>query len=348
MQTFKKYFLRQYSYETYKHGGIGYADAENILLSEGFSPISFPNYHSFSISAKIGRFLYFFKVLFRVKRNSIVVFLFPVFARMNRFLLAVLLRKKVKLVCYLADIDGIKDDDPEKLAKEISFLQRFHYFIIHNEKMKEWLDATIPGRCSEEIEFFDFLAKTVIKETQRSFEIAFAGNLEKSPFVEKLHLLYDRSLSLFFHIYGPNLASEMMEQKNAAWHGIENPYDLPEKIKGSFGLVWDGDNIDNCSGKDGEYLRYNSQHKLSLYIIAGLPVIIWADAATARLVQRYQIGVTINSLYEIEKKINSISDENYLQMQKNMQPLAEKISTGGCLKEALSKLINQIENKSDA
>ena len=32
----KKYFIKQYSFTEYMHGGIGFTDIENILEKEGF------------------------------------------------------------------------------------------------------------------------------------------------------------------------------------------------------------------------------------------------------------------------------------------------------------------------
>lgn len=342
MKNFNKYVIRQYSYQEYQHGGIGYADAENILLAEGFSPVSFPYYHSFSIIAKISRFFYFFKILFSIKKESVVVFLFPVFARMNRLLLYWLLKKNIHIICFIADIDGIKDNDPGKLKEEIKFLRRFNYFIVHNERMKQWLNESIPGRCSEIIEFFDFLVKPVTGNRKSSFDIVFAGNLEKSSFLEKLHLLHDSSPSLYFHLYGPGQTEAMPAQKNVSWHGVERPPDLPGKLKGSFGLVWDGDSIEGPGGSLGDYMRFISHHKLSLYIVSGLPVIVPAFAASAPLIEKYKIGFSVSNLFEIEEKIKSISEEEYSDMQKNMQPLAEKISSGECLKKALEKMIQEM------
>ena len=75
---------------------------------------------------------------------------------------------------------------------------------------------------------------------------------------------------------------------------------------------------------------------------SGLPLIVPAIAGSAVLVEKYKIGIAVKSLYEIEDKIKNITDDEYQQMKKNMQPLAEKISTGGCIKEALRKLMSEI------
>src|ERR1700754_1739561 len=105
----KKYFIQQYSQQDYQHGGIGYVDAEKILLARGYTPVLFPHQDDFSFKAKFNRFLFLLKTVSRIKKGSTVVFLYPVYAAMNRMLVRRLSRKGIKLICFIADINGLKD-----------------------------------------------------------------------------------------------------------------------------------------------------------------------------------------------------------------------------------------------
>lgn len=336
----KKYFIQQYMQENYLHGGVGFADAEKSLMSLGFQPVSFPYHHSFSLTAKLVRSLFLFKMLFAIKKDSVVIFLFPVYARMNLLLLKWLSNKNVKIICYIADIDGIKDGDENLLRKEISFFKRFKYFVVHSERMNGWLQKNVPGdRHAVMIRFFDFLAKPFQAQRHLSFNVVFAGNLAKSLFLEKLYLLNKAEPSLHFHLYGPGESNGMIAQDNVTWYGTEEPHTLPVKLKGSFGLIWEGDSIDKLSGSLGHYIEYITHHKLSLYILAGLPIIVAASAASASLIKEYKIGFTIESLYEIEEKIKAVSETDYQEMRANMKPLADKISKGDFLKSAIDELM---------
>lgn len=337
MPDSNKYFIQQYSQQEYQHGGVGYVDAEKVLLVQGYTPILFPHQHDFSVKAKISRFLFLLRTASRIKKGSVVVFLFPVYAAMNRMLIERLARKGVKVICFLTDINGLKDGDKALLEKELRFFRKFNYFIVHNQSMQQWLRKQIPDAHAVSIEFFDFLTNSVTLVNSFSYDIVFAGNLEKSLFLENLSLLSAGSPSLKFHLYGPGVTDKMKDQGNVKWHGVERPYDLPLKLKGAFGLLWDGDTPDKLSGSLGDYMQYISHHKLSLYIISRLPVIVPGFTAAAQLVEKYKIGFCVNSLFEIEEKLKSISAADYLQMQNNMVQLARKISKGDCLKEALEK-----------
>lgn len=337
----KKYFIQQFLGQDFVHGGIGCVDAERVLLQKGFRPILFPYQHSFSFKAKLSRSFFLLKTFFNIGKGSIVVFLFPTYARMTGVLLGWLRRKKgVKLVCYIADINGIKDGDEKLLEKEIQFFRRFQHFIVHNDKMKTWVEKNVsPKAHTQSIEFFDFLAQPVIRQRELSFNIVFAGNLEKSAFLKELHLLESTHPSLHFHLYGPGYASGLMTPKNITYHGTVKPYELPAQLNGSFGLLWDGDKISTPHGSLGHYMQFISHHKLSLYILSKLPIIVPAIAASAPLIAKYKIGFAVHDLTEIEEKIKNLSAADYWQMQMNMRELAEKISQGECLGNVLDRLL---------
>ena len=106
-------------------------------------------------------------------------------------------------------------------------------------------------------------------------------------------------------------------------------------LEGSWGLVWDGDSVDGCTGAMGEYLRYNASHKLSLYIVAELPVIVWKESAVAKYVEERGIGICVGSLREIRGRIDGMSDEEYGQMIVNIRKEAAELKRGAHLRAAL-------------
>lgn len=340
----RRFFVEQFLTEDYMHGGIGCVDAERVLLAKGFAPISFPYHRGFSLWAKIGRVLFLLRT-FLAMRDATVVFLFPLYANLPRLLVKWLRRKRtVELICMIADINGLKDGNDQLLRKEINFLKRFRYFVVHNDNMKEWVRSTIsPNAVISEIEFFDFITQPVNDGRSLSNDIVFAGNLAKSTFLEKLNRIVEIGPSIHFNLYGPGKTEPMLSQKNVHWAGMEKPYQLPQKLEGSFGLLWDGDDADQPGGSLGNYMHYISHHKLSLYILSKLPIIAPAMAGSAALIEKYKIGILVNSLKEVEAKISNLPIEEYRQMQNNMIPLAEKISQGECLSHALDEILKRLD-----
>jgi hypothetical protein len=70
-----------------------------------------------------------------------------------------------------------------------------------------------------------------------------------------------------------------------------------------------------------------------------MPVIAPENSASGDLVKKYKIGICINSLHDIEKKINDLSEQDYSQMVANTRIMADKISTGYFLQTAISNLL---------
>ena len=333
------YFIREYAEDYFFHGGIGIIDAERILENQGFCAIRLPHHFDFSLRSKVSRFLFCTKQLFTIPHNAVVVFIHPLHAKLNRWLISQLRKKKVTVICMIGDINGLKDGNSEVLDAEIRLFKHFNFFVVHNEGMLTWLNATVPGRKASMIEFFDFLAPPGKGSQKINKKIVFAGNLDKSRFLKDLH-----QIPLQFELYGPGITTEILDQANVQYHGVFDPYELPQKLEGSYGLVWDGDSVYGMKGSLGNYMQYISHHKLSLYILAGLPIITSCSAASAPLIAKYKIGFCVNSLLEITDIINAVTLEQYRIMVNNMAPLANRVAEGKCLSTAINKLIEEAVN----
>ena len=104
-------------------------------------------------------------------------------------------------------------------------------------------------------------------------------------------------------------------------------------IKGGWGLVWDGDSLETCSGEKGEYLRYNSSHKISLYLAAGIPLVIWDQSSLAKWIKDKNIGICIHNISELEPLIQNTSDDEYKKMVYNVLEISKDIRNGFFLKK---------------
>lgn len=168
------------------------------------------------------------------------------------------------------------------------------------------------------LEAFDYLAdKNKLSPTLLNRSIAIAGNLnpDKAGYPYSLIDLMPKDIQ--FELYGPGFNGE--SSNHISYNGVADPDKLPELLNASFGLVWDGETINGCSGTKGEYLRFNNPHKMSLYLAAGIPVLVWSQAAVAEFVKENKIGLTIDSLEEIESLLASLSQENYATILANVK-----------------------------
>ncbi len=118
--------------------------------------------------------------------------------------------------------------------------------------------------------------------------------------------------------------------------------DLIAGMRGDYGLVWDGDSLDTCSGNFGEYLSLNTPHKISLYIRAGLPVAIWSGAAMAGFVRERGVGVVIDRLSDLNTALPQRDSEAYRSMLANVHKLAEQVSRGHFFCSACARALDAL------
>jgi hypothetical protein len=334
------YFLKVNMGAPMPNGGVCYYDADRIMENAGLIPVAFPN-GGWWWWQKLRQLTYLIKSFLIIQRRAYFIFQFPIYHRFGRWLIKALAKyKQIQPVCFVIDVDGVRDGSTELLHREIGELKQFSYFIAPNDRMKKWLLNLVPDAKITTIDFFDFLTEPVPTQRTKNASVVFAGNLSKSSFINQLDQLQNCS-NTSFYIYGQKGNVLVPENNRIHYKGIIDPYQLPWQLTASFGLVWDGDCLDCCCGSNGEYLKYYTPHKLSSYIIGAMPVIAPENSASGDLVKKYKIGICINSLHEIEKTITDLSKEEYEQMAANTRLLAGKISTGYCLQTAINNLLSE-------
>ena len=87
----------------------------------------------------------------------------------------------------------------------------------------------------------------------------------------------------------------------------------------------------------GDYLRYIAAHKLSLYLRCEVPVIVGKGTAMAEFVEREGIGITVDSLDNIEGLLGKLSPEQYMQMKERAAAVGRKLAQGAFTSAALAE-----------
>lgn len=274
-------------------------------------------------------------------KNKIVIMQYPHYnynSLLKRKINNILTNNKVILLVH--DVDSIRFN--RNLSKEINILNKAYVVLLHNQKMTNYLKAHGLTTHVVNVNIFDYLLSSVPVQNNYHLgkDIVFAGNLGKSKFLSEL---VGESLDLSLNLYGPNLEANLKNKIH--WLGSYSPEEIPFKLEGSFGLVWDGDTIHGCTGLTGNYLRVNYPHKLSLYIAAGLPVITWKYAAIAKIVEDYNIGFTVDSLSEISSFIASLNEENYRVYLQNIAKLQKKVVSGVFTRNAFKEAVDIANRK---
>lgn len=273
--------------------------------------------------------------LFYCKNKSIILqYPYGTNKILNNILLHLSTHNRIILVIH--DIDSLRGFNNKIFSKEIDYFNTCQTVVLHNKSMTKYMRKKGLKTHVVELELFDYLLQTK-PHSKFSFmrHISFAGNLEKSRFLQDKKL---EKINVTFELFGPGYSNKNFLAKNIHYNGSYSEEEIPYHLKGGFGLVWDGEAINTCSGKLGEYTKYNNPYKLSLYIAAGLPVIVWDQAAIADLVKKNNIGFVVGSLEEINDYFNELDENQYAEYLRNIKKLQKKVCEGEFFKDVLSKI----------
>ena len=348
-----KYYLKE---EFLKDSGARNAgnkarnDVEEIVVREGYSPLLLMVddwYQMGTIRAQRHKAKALSKAISKLKDGDQLLIQFPMLHHsfFTTHLVKRMQRKGVKVHFIIHDLEVLRyanlDTVPLKHKirvhlQESSLLKQADGLIAHNPVMKSVLvDKGISEKKIVSLGIFDYLIPNYQDKEDLSKEgaIIVAGNLAQ----EKAGYLYELPARPAYNLYGVGF-DEARRLSNETYFGSFLPDELPSALEGSFGLVWDGDSSETCSGFFGEYLRYNNSHKASLYLASGLPIVVWKESALSHFVLKNNCGITVDSLFDIKEKINTISEEEYQELVENAQKVGNNIRSGYYLKTALEKL----------
>ncbi|WGE89331.1 sugar transferase [Actinobacillus arthritidis] len=343
----KKYQIVELSTEHNHAGSKAVQDVYEIALSLGYEENIIRTATTVdSFIAKIQRQILFLidwiKVYLSIEANSVVLIQNPYHHKqlIRNWVLNRLKRtKKVKFISLVHDVEELRKSLYSNYYKNEfeTMLSLADSIIVHNDKMKSFF---IKKGYSEDklisLGIFDYLQKSVDKK-RVIFEraISVAGNLDikKSAYIAQLGSLG----AIKAHLYGPNFEHSLEAFPNIEYHGSFPATEIPQKLVSGFGLVWDGQSIETCTGDFGEYLQYNNPHKLSLYLSSGMPVVIWDKVAEADFVKKHNVGLCVSSLNELQDKLNVMTEQEFEEMVNNVEKQTAYLMSGEYTKKAISE-----------
>ncbi|MGI5977343.1 MAG: glycosyltransferase [Candidatus Limivicinus sp.] len=261
-------------------------------------------------------------------------------------------KKNFKLILLIHDLEFLRYAAENKkwtyrikssLEKQI--LRSSDVVICHNEHMKDYLvKFGIPEEKLICLGLFDYLTNEKITEKPRPEEttFVFAGSLSprKSGFIYELP-----SSGILKHakidVYGPAY-DERLGSKKISYKGVLSPEKLPNVLTGTFGLSWDGSSCETLQGTMGHYLPYINPHKVSLYLVSQLPVVISRNVGCADFIQKNGLGIAIDSLNDLPGIVDKLGTDMYEQIQKNVIECSNKLNSGYFFYRALDKALEAI------
>lgn len=278
------------------------------------------------------------KASFRnIDEEDMVLFQYPAYSRFLGDCFVHEARKHgTKISILLHDVNSLRmyKNSSKKIKRELDFINKFDFVIAHNKNMATWLVNHGVYKKIISLGIFDYQADYLMNDIslvsdKKEPTIAFTGNLGKSTFLEKINS------NIPINLYGVFPAEKYPE--NIDYRGSFDSEKLGNVVDDEFGLVWDGDATESCTGVLGEYLKYNNPHKTSFYLSNGMPVIIWRKAALAEFIVRNGCGIVIDSLNDLDLVFSELTLNDRLKLKENAIKIGSMLRDGHFLIDAVSK-----------
>ena len=325
-------------------------DVEEIVKREGYLPLLLTVedwYKLGTVKAQQHKAKALSKAFAQLKSGDQLLIQFPMLHHsfFTTHLVKKIQRKGAKVYLIIHDLEVLRNANLDTVPlkhkirvhlQESSLLGVADGIVAHNPIMKAFLVKQ--GLAEQKIvslDIFDYLIPNFQEKTTQTKDqpIIVAGNLAQ----EKAGYLYALPETPNYNLYGVGF-DESRALENEAYFGSFLPDELPTALEGGFGLVWDGDSAETCSGVFGEYLRYNNSHKASLYLASGFPLVVWKQSALSHFVLEKNCGIAVESLHDLKTTIENLSDADYQELVTNAKRIGKKIRDGFYLTSALKQL----------
>jgi hypothetical protein len=255
--------------------------------------------------------------------------------RGNDLLLSLAVRRAAS-VALVHDLESLRVT--EFAAREAKNLAPYDALIVHSAAMRAYVDQLPPAdSASVVLGPFDYLTDVPLPPTtDRPGKVYVIGHLR----ADKIGYLRgtDR-LALPVELFGPGLAADDTELQSR-WRGVLPPHAPRLEARNGFGLVWDGPSGRGLEDTFGEYLRYNSPHKFSLYMALGIPVIVSEDSALAPFVRTHGIGYAVSSVAAGVETAANCTPGDWAAMIEAVAGVRESIVSGGRTRRAIAEAVD--------
>lgn len=280
--------------------------------------------------------------LSHIQTKSLVVYIDQACPRLFKFLCFTFFKlKKCNVVDFLEDVDFLRNNYSDNKIKHcIETMNECKCIISQNKNMSRELRKRGLRSQTFELNILDFLSNVVDVEKERNvgekWSVCYGGNLSsfQSGFIFKLPYCN----SVIFNIYGPNLPSKTLPQ-GCEFKGAFDAENCVGHIEGDWGLVWNGNDIFvDENDKKSTYYNFVCPHKLSMYLLCGMPVIVYKESAMADFVIQNKCGIVVNDLNDLDRVLSEVNEKMYQQLKKGALKIASRIAVGKYTSNAINEM----------
>jgi len=248
-------------------------------------------------------------------------------------------KRGYKLVVLVHDLKDFRDGKRQLCQNEKRLMEMADAVILHNAVMVEAVAAC--GVSCEKLvalECFDYLAngpEAIVRKNAAVINVAGNLSVARSGWMRGVGALK----GLHWKMFGTSFDPRTYGEGDFVYGGSVSPEALPSELSDGYGLVWYSDSSESISGKIVDYIRIINPHKLSLYLRAGLPVIVWREAAVASFVESRGVGLVVDSLSEIPARVAAVDDRMYDAMAAAARRVGAELARGEFTRRAVEAAV---------
>ncbi len=316
-------------------------DIDEICRREGFENLTRHNFGRGGVGRFLTKLLSVASIVWRLGPGDMLFLQYPMkkFYYMACWLTCL---RGARVVTVVHDLGAFRRHklSPQGENKRLS---KTHFLIVHNPTMRSYLQQHGYKGGMHCLQIFDYLsavspavvASKSAVSPQADWHVVYAGNLGRWR-NEFLYHLQPIMTNWQLDLYGKGFdAAQNPCPQQLHYHGFIASDDFIAQVNAHFGLVWDGDSLDECTGDWGEYLRINDPHKTSFYLRAGIPVIVWSQAAMAPFIEEQKVGISVDSLSQIADRLSALSPASYQELKQNALAMSRRLDEGFYIKAGL-------------
>lgn len=318
--------------------------AAQSIYEIGFRKLHYPRIYSAKLRevGKEARWEYLESLLSCVLPGDTVIIQYPLWTNNSEFELEFVNYLKsvrqAKIVALVWDIiSWVQDARDRDYTKDASLwmLNKYDLVIAANPKMGKRLQE-VGGVTSPMIPMYlsDFIYKGPLIQKKFKKELYYvATGIDPA-------LIHECPKNIPINFIGPHDRVKDTPSSSIRLLGAMDSNNIPYQLDGGFGLLYypQGGTYKGMH----QYGECNNPLKLSLYLSSGLPVISMYNTAHAKWIKEQGVGIIIDNLSDIDKKIDEISESDYYKMIENIKPWQRAVSSGFFAKSAAMEALRYV------
>lgn len=282
-------------------------------------------------------------VLGVIQPRDLVVVQFPMWMHLNfqaEFFDNIKKIEGVRMVALIHDIPTwMFTKGEEEYNRENDFwlkqLKKFDLLIVANEKGGHKLQEDGVDVPMIPMQFWDYLYSGPVKEKKFQKKLYYVGGREIID--------TDYRASTPLYIYDKYVENKVLECGSITWLGRKPSDDIVSSLDGGFGVVVSENLKEKTNINFVYYNQFNNPTKLSMYLAAGLPVIVSSKTYHASLIEKYELGLVVDDLNDIDNLLSSMTTKDYQKILDNVNRWKKAVSEGFFIKRALFAMIRTLE-----